>query len=84
MNGIFLEQITPKDLRSIIADEVRKALAEKPAPRQYTREQVAEMLHVTLATLHNYVRQGRLHPVKVNGRVLFAEEEINNLLNRRR
>lgn len=84
MNGIFLEQITAEDLRGIIADEVRRALAEKPAPRQYTREQVAEMLHVTLATLHNWVRQGRLHPVKVNGRVLFAEEEINNLLARRR
>lgn len=84
MNGIFLEQITPEDLRSIIADEVRKAMAEKPAPRQYTREQVADMCHITLATLHNWVRQGRLHPVKVNGRVLFAEEEINNLLSRRR
>lgn len=84
MNGIFLEQITPKDLRSIIADEVRRALAEKPAPRQYTREQVADMCHVTLATLHNWVRQGRLHPVKVNGRVLFAEDEINNLLARRK
>ena len=84
MNGIFLNEITPEDLRSIIADEVRKALAEKPAPRQYTREEVAEMLHVTLATLHNWCRQGRLHPTKVNGRVLFAEEEINNLLSRRR
>ncbi len=84
MNGIYLENITSDDLRSIIADEVRKAMAEKPAPRQYTREQVAEMLHVTLATLHNWCRQGRLHPVKVNGRVLFAEDEINNLLNRRR
>lgn len=84
MNGIYLENITSDDLRSIIADEVRKALAEKPAPRQYTREQVAEMCHITLATLHNWVRQGRLHPVKVNGRVLFSEQEITNLLNRRR
>lgn len=84
MNGIFLNEITPEDLRSIIADEVRRALAEKPAPRQYTREQVADMCHVTLATLHNWVRQGRLHPVKVNGRVLFAEDEINNLLARRK
>lgn len=84
MNGIFFQEITPEDLRSIIADEVRKAMAEKPAPRQYTREQVAEMCHITLATLHNWVRQGRLHPVKVNGRVLFSEEEINNLLTRRK
>lgn len=84
MNGIFLSEITPEDLRDIIADEVRKAMAEKPAPRQYTREQVAAMLHVTLATLHNWVRQGRLHPTKVNGRVLFAEDEITNLLNKRR
>lgn len=84
MNGIYFENITAEDLRQIVADEVRKAMAEKPAPRQYTREQVAEMLHVTLATLHNWCRQGRLHPTKVNGRVLFAEDEINNLLNRRR
>lgn len=84
MNGIFFQEITTDDLRSIIADEVRKAMAEKPAPRQYTREQVAEMCHITLATLHNWVRAGRLHPVKVNGRVLFSEEEINNLLARRK
>lgn len=79
-----MNEITADDLRQIVADEVRKALQEKPAPRQYTREQVAEMCHITLATLHNWVRQGRLHPTKVNGRVLFAEEEINNLLARRR
>lgn len=84
MNGIFFQEITADDLRQIVADEVRKAMAEKPAPRQYTREQVADMCHVTLATLHNWVRQGRLHPVKVNGRVLFAEDEINNLLARRK
>lgn len=84
MNGIYLQQITADDLRGIIADEVRKALAEKPAPRQYTREQVAEMCHITLATLHNWVRAGRLHPTKVNGRVLFAEEDVNKLLQRRR
>ena len=83
MNGIFFQEITPEDLRSIIADEVRKAMAEKPAPRQYTREEVAEMCHITLATLHNWVRAGRLHPTKVNSLALFAEEEINNLLNRR-
>ena len=84
MNGIFFQEITTDDLRQIVADEVRKALQDKPAPRQYTREQVAEMCHVTLATLHNWVRQGRLHPTKVNGRVLFAEEDVKNLLNRRR
>ncbi len=84
MNGIYFENITADDLRQIVSEEVRKALAEKPAPRQYTREQVADMCHITLATLHNWVRQGRLHPVKVNGRVLFSEQEITNLLNRRR
>lgn len=84
MNGIFLEQITADDLRQIVADEVKKALQAKPVPRQFTREEVAEMLHVTLATIHNWVRAGRLHPVKVNGRVLFAEEDVKNLLNRRR
>ena len=84
MNGIYFENITADDLRQIIAQEVRAALAEKPALRQYTREQVADMCHITLATLHNWVRQGRLHPVKVNGRVLFAEDEITNLLNKRR
>lgn len=84
MNGIFFQEITTDDLRQIVADEVRKALQDKPAPRQYTREQVADMCHITLATLHNWVRQGRLHPTKINGRVLFAEDEITNLLNKRR
>lgn len=83
MDGIYLQGMSADDIRQIVSEEVRRALQEKPAPRQYTREQVAEMLHVTLATLHNWVRQGRLHPTKVNGRVLFAEEDVKNLLNRR-
>lgn len=83
MDGIYLQQITADDLRSIIADEVRKALQEKPAPRKYTREQVAEMCHVTLATIHNWIRSGKLHATKAGGRVLFDEEEVNRLVSRR-
>lgn len=83
MNGIYFEQITTDDLRQIVSEEVRKAMAQKPLPRKLTREQVAEMAHITLATLHNWIRAGKLHPTKTGGRVLFDEEEVTNLLARR-
>ena len=64
-----------------VADLVVRKLQEEKVevtPRYYTRKEVAEILHVTLPTIHNMVKRGDIMAKKVNGRVLFNAEAIDN------
>lgn len=66
-------------LRALIREELRTALEaftppapSSPAPPQYyTREEVAELLHVSQTTLNKWRRAGVLVPVKLGGRTLY-------------
>ena len=83
IQGIYLRDISLEDLRNLIAEEMRLALALKPVPRNMTRDEVCRAGHITLPTLHNWVKKGLLHPSKVGGRVLFAEDEVMAVLGRK-
>ena len=68
-------------LQPIIMDAVTEAMAaaEMQQPKEdkrYTRQQVCERWAITLPTLNNYVKAGRLAPIKIGRRVLFSESEI--------
>lgn len=45
-------------------------------PRYLTRLQAAELLHLTLPTLHVYTQAGIIRGHKVGRRVLYSEEDI--------
>ena len=55
-----------------------KQLEEEKEPKYYTRQQVCELLGITLPTLYNYVKRGDLHPFKLNGRTLFDAHTIDD------
>ncbi len=72
-------------LRGVVSDEVQKALeveqSKKRPPRTLTRKQVSEMLHVSLPTLWQMVKDKRIAPLPKTGRrVLFAESEVKRFL----
>lgn len=49
--------------------------------RTYTKNELAEMLHVTVMTINNYIKAGKLEAVKLcNRRVLIPESALNNFL----
>jgi len=60
-----------------VAVRVRQ-LQEAAKPRYYSRQEVADLLHVSLPTVHAYVHQGLLTPTKVNGRVLFSAQAVDD------
>lgn len=73
------------DLQAIIAEALTSARKEwessnrqaKQAQTGYiTRKQAAEMLHVSLPTLHAWVHQGRLKCYQIGGRTLYKREEV--------
>lgn len=83
IKGIFLQDITLADIRLIVAEECKKAFAQKPMPKKLTRDEVCRAGHITLPTLHNWVKKGLLHPSKVGGRVLFSEDEVTAVLSKK-
>lgn len=47
--------------------------------KTYTKKEVAEMLHVTVMTINNYIKGGKLKAVKVGARrVLITEAALND------
>ena len=62
-----------------VAQRVRQ-LEEEKEPRYYSRKEVAELLHVTLPTLHAMVNAGALHPKKIGGRVIFDAKVVDEAI----
>ncbi len=47
----------------------------------YTAEETAKMLNITLPTLHNWVRDGKIIKYKIGGhRIGFRSEDVESLL----
>ncbi len=71
-------------LRQTIRDEMEKTLEAdrakaKPA-RTYTRQELAKLANLSLPTLWQRVREGKLHPIKNGRRVVFTEQEVKRFL----
>lgn len=50
-------------------------------PKLYNRHEVAEVLRVTVKTIHEWVRDGKLRSTKIGGwKRYFTEEHINEFI----
>ena len=69
------------ELKSIVEDAVRKVMLElkEDAPQIdefLTSRQLCSMLHVSISTIVNWRKAGKLKPRKIGGRILFRREDI--------
>lgn len=46
----------------------------------YTFKEVTEILRISRATLYRHIENKIIKPIKLGGKVLFAESELNNLI----
>ncbi|HSQ84604.1 MAG TPA: helix-turn-helix domain-containing protein [Desulfobacterales bacterium] len=80
--------ITPDELEQLVMKALLKVKAmEKEAPAEmkyYTREQVCEILHISLSTLETYVKKGAITCSRVGKRVLFTQDDIDKALGKNR
>ena len=54
--------------------------ASKQSDKEYlTRDEVCEMLNISLATIHRHTKAGILNPIKIGNRVLFRKSDIVNM-----
>jgi excisionase family DNA binding protein len=48
----------------------------------YTVKEVLDILRISRATLYRHIDNGLLKPLKLGGKVLFTEGDLNNLIKR--
>ncbi len=46
----------------------------------YTEREVMDMLRISRATLYRHIDNGLIKPLKLGGKVLFTESELDRLL----
>lgn len=84
---ILITTMSVAELKQMINDAVDTALDRKfePLRRQFEdrlidRADAAKVLGVTLATLHNWNKNGTLLHVKIGGSVKYRESDITTFL----
>jgi len=53
---------------------------QKDITKYLTRKEVAELLSISLPTLNEYTKTGKLKGFRIGGRVLYCANEIQNSL----
>lgn len=82
MVAVTITQITPPELEALIKNAVAKVLATHNPPSELqpagyiTRAQVCKALHITLPTVHAWMKEGKLKAYHIGGRTLFKESEV--------
>ncbi|ASE64329.1 DNA-binding protein [Chryseobacterium indologenes] len=80
---------TPNDLireiKKEIIPELKEQLKEEFQPKEptsyLTRNEVCELLHIDLSTLHRWRKDGTLIAYGLGNRIYFKRNEIEELLN---
>ncbi len=79
-NSIFLEGVTADTLKSIIQEAVRAEFGKQPVPVKedtyLTRKETAKKFRISLPTLNELTKSGRVRAYKIGGRVLYREQDI--------
>ncbi len=77
----IIENVTPAELiesvRAVVKQEIAGLQLERSIPKYLTRQEVASLLKITLPTLFEYTRTGKIKGHRIGSRVLYSEEEVS-------
>ena len=83
--------ITPEELKllisEVVSNELKMLVGRAPVENDakdkiyYTRDEVSEILNVSLVTLHKWEKRKILIPVKIGKRVLYPKALVHNRQN---
>ncbi|MFB9056664.1 helix-turn-helix domain-containing protein [Mariniflexile ostreae] len=87
MQTVQLISVTPEQLQNAIIEGVKTQLQdlkkhfEPKTPNEYlTRVEVAELLKINLATVHNWTKKSILISYQIGGRVYYKRNEVENAI----
>lgn len=92
MSAIQFIGTTPSDLiqeiKKEIIPELKAELSKEFQPKEpteyLTRQEVCEILHIDLSSLHRWRKEGKLIAYGLGNRVYFKRNEIDELINQNR
>ncbi len=81
MNTVQIQNLSVSDLKTIISEtmkeEVKHLLPEPPQQTEYlTRKETANLLRVSLVTLHEWTRKGIVTGYRFNSRIRYKQDEV--------
>ncbi len=90
MNSIILEQVNLHQLENIISIAVKKGIELQVSQTTTTTEQtelltrneVCDLLHITLPTLHQWTKEGVVTGYRIGTRIRYKRAEILATLNK--
>jgi excisionase family DNA binding protein len=74
--NVSLDETDLEKIRKIIQEEIARLQTTKTELKYYSRVEAANLLGVSLPTLHKLVNEKRINRTTVGRRVLFSEEDI--------
>lgn len=84
---ILFQSISPEELANVILDGVKSHLnqisprkSEKAELEFLTRKETADLLKVSLTTIHDWMNNGIIKPYKLGNRTYFNKKEIEQSL----
>jgi excisionase family DNA binding protein len=85
MTKFMLSSIELSEFKKIIEDAIINQLkcikpVEQKSSQLLTRKQTAEMLCISLPTLHDWTKTGLIKAHRIGNRVLYKFDEINSSL----
>ena len=82
-NANALLVITAKDLSEFadaLINRTRQIVEAEYKDQFYDVKELASLLHVTTTTVYNFVKQGKLSPVKIGSRTVFSRSAVNDAI----
>lgn len=76
-------QFEPEDLeifRALIREEIQAMVPKETEPKYYTRKEAAQLLKISLPTLHAWAGKGLIRQSKIGNRVLIEEAEVQKVI----
>lgn len=87
IQNLILTTIAETDFREIVSAAVRSEIAAIYLPQKataqpefLTRHETAQRLKISLPTLHLWTKTGTLQGYRIQGRVLYKSNEVENSL----
>ena len=72
-------ETTQDQLVARVVNELKNELKQATFTKQYlTREEVSELLKISLSTIHNWTKRGILQPYQIGGRVYYKARDIES------
>lgn len=79
IHGVNAENLIGQ-IKEIVKNAIPQPQTETTKDKFLTRNQVKELLQISLVTIHNWTKKGILNPYRIGNKLRFKESEVLDAL----